>query len=399
MPVYAYRAIDAVLAPVRGTVSAETPRQARDELRSRGLAVEQLSAAKSARTLRFWQRRGRFKARLVPIIRELATLLSAAIPLADALNTIVRQQRGAFGIALAQLRDKVSAGTSLAEAMREQPAVFDALTIHMVEVGENAGNLDVVLDQLAEFRERYVQFKDRVITALFYPLVVLGMGLSVSLFLMTFVVPMLLDNLLEAGQAIPLPTRILKAGSDLLRGHGLLLILGATGLIVGWLAALRTTRGRKLWHTVLLKAPLFGNLVRKQEIARASLILSTLMESGIVFLHALEIATRAVKNVVLQQCFLAIHDQVKAGRDIGEAMERTTAFPPLVVQIFAVGQQTGKLETMLARLSTDYERQVSSLSLRLATIMEPVLIVLLALFVGFILFATMLPILEAGNVL
>ena len=302
-------------------------------------------------------------------------------------------------MALAQLRDKVAAGTSLTDAMREQPHVFEPLTIHMVEVGENAGNLDVVLDQLADFRERYVQFKDRVITALFYPLVVLGMGLCVSLFLMTFVVPMLLDNLLEAGQTIPLPTRILKAGSDVLRGHGLWLAIGSVVLVFGWIAMLRTAAGKRMWHTLLLKLPLFGNLVRKQEIARASLILATLMESGIVFLHALEIATRAVKNVVLQQCFTAIHDQVKAGRDIGEAMERTTLFPPLVVQIFTVGQQTGKLETMLARLAGDYERQVSSLTLRLATIMEPVLIVCLAVFVGFILFATMLPILEAGNVL
>lgn len=399
MPVFAYRAVDASWVSVRGTVTAETPRQARDELRGRGLAVEQLSAPRSGGTFRFWQRRGRFEARLVPIIRELATLLSAAIPLDSALDTIARQQRGAFGAALAQLRDKVSAGTSLAEAMREQSAVFDSLTIHMVEVGENAGNLDVVLDQLAEFRERYVHFKDRVITALFYPLVVLGMGLCVSLFLMTFVVPMLLDNLLEAGQTIPLPTRILKAGSDVLRGHGFWLVAAGATLFVGWIAALRTARGRKLWHTALLKSPLIGTLVRKQEIARASLILSTLMESGIVFLHALEIATRAVKNVVLRECFAAIHDQVKAGRDIGEAMERTTGFPALVVQIFTVGQQTGKLEAMLARLAADYERQVSSLSLRLATIMEPVLIVLLALFVGFILFATMLPILEAGNVL
>lgn len=399
MPVYAYRAIDGVLAPVRGTVAAETPRQARDELRNRGLTVEQLTPARKVGSLRLWQRRGRFEARLIPVVRELATLLSAAIPLADALDTVARQQRGAFGTALAQLRDRVAAGTSLTEAMREQPLVFDSLTIHMVEVGENAGNLDVVLDQLADFREKYVHFKDRVITALFYPLVVLGMGVCISLFLMTFVVPMLLDNLLEAGQAIPLPTRILKAGSDVLRGHGVLLVAGVTGLVAGWLAMLRTAWGRKFWHTALLKAPVFGNLVRKQEIARASLILSTLMESGIVFLQALEIATRAVKNVVLQKCFLAIHDQVKAGRDIGEAMERTTLFPPLVVQIFTVGQQTGKLETMLARLAADYERQVASLSLRLASIMEPVLIVCLALFVGFILFATMLPILEAGNVL
>lgn len=400
MPVYAYKAIDTGLSGVRGAIAADTPRQAREQLRQRGLSVEELRERSAGSRQMSWLRRSRrFESRLVPVIRELATLLSASIPLVDALRTVSSQQRGAFGTSLTIVCDRVSAGQSLAEAMREQAHVYDPLTIQMVDVGENAGTLDVVLDQLAEFRERYLQFKDRVLTALFYPMFVLGMSLIVILFLMTFVVPMLLDNLVEAGQQIPWPTRVLKGTSDLLRGYGLVMALAGIGLVAGVATLVRTKAGRQLWHRLLLKLPLFGKLSEKQELARASLIIATLMESGIVFLEALTIASRAVRNVVLQDSLSHVHDRVQTGGDIGEAMQETGVFPPTVVQVFSVGQQTGKLESMLNRLATDYDRQVTSLSARLASILEPVMIVFLAMFVGFILYATMLPILEAGNVL
>lgn len=398
MPVYAYKATDAAMATLRGSVVAETPRQARQELRDRGLLVDEICISDQT-PRQSWLPWRRYDARLVPLIRELATLLSAAIPLSEAINTVASQQRGAVGRSLAVLHERVSAGCGLADAMREQPAIYDELTVQMVEVGENAGNLDVVLDQLADFRERYVQFKDRVVTALFYPLVVLAMGVGVSIFLMTFVVPMLLNNLLEAGQEIPWPTRVLRYFSQVLVERGWLLVLGGACLLGGGLWLIQTETGKRWWHRLLLYLPVFGSLARKQEVARVALIISTLMESGLVFLQALEIATRAVKNVVLRRQLIELHDGVLAGRDIGEAMQGATDFPPLVVQIFTVGQQTGKLESMLARLSADYERQVASLTMRLATILEPVMIVVLAMFVGFILFATMLPILEAGNVL
>lgn len=399
MAVFAYKATG-THGLVKGSIAADTPRQARDQLRARGLRVEEIrNQSTGTKQSLLFNRTGRYETQLVPVIRELSTLLSAAIPLADALRTVARQQRGRLGTSLALVCDRVSAGTSLAEAMREQPQVYDPLTIQMVEVGESAGTLDVVLDHLAGFRERYLQFKDRVLTSLFYPMFVLGMSFLVTLFLMTFVVPMLLDNLIEAGQQIPWPTRVLKTVSDLLRGHGTLIVVVAAGLAVGGMVLVNTHRGRAFWHRTLLRLPLFGKLTEKQELARASLIIATLMESGIVFLEAVAIAARAVKNMVIRAAFEQVRDEVQTGSDIGEAMERQGVFPPTVVQVFSVGQQSGKLESMLTRLATDYDRQVTSMSTRLATVLEPILIVFLAVVVGFILFATMLPILEAGNVL
>jgi type II secretory pathway component PulF len=283
--------------------------------------------------------------------------------------------------------------------MREQPDVFDKLCIQMVDVGENSGTLDVVLEQLSSFAERSLEFKDRVTSALLYPVLVLVMSMGVGMFLMTIVVPMLLDNLLDAGRPLPLPTRVLKSLSDGVRYHGWWIGLVAMIAVFAIIAVLRTDRGKLLSHRLLLRLPLVGSMARKQEIARVAMIVSTLMKSGIVFLQAIETAARSTKNVVIGRALLSGRDAVLAGRDIGEALAPTGVFPPMVIQIFTVGQQSGKLEEMLDRLAATYERQVNSSATRLAAALEPILIVFLSLFVGFILFATILPILEAGNVL
>jgi type II secretory pathway component PulF len=232
-----------------------------------------------------------------------------------------------------------------------------------------------------------------------YPALVLLMSMGVGMFLMTIVVPMLLDNLLDAGRPLPWPTRLLKGLSDTIRYQGWWLALVVLCAIAGLVAVLRTNRGRLVWHRLTLRAPLLGPMAQKQEIARVAIIVSTLMKSGIVFLQALETAARSTKNGVIGRALLQGRDAVMAGRDIGDALAPTGVFPPMVIQIFAVGQQSGKLEEMLDRLAETYERQVNSLATRLAAALEPILIVFLSIFVGFILFATILPILEAGNVL
>jgi type II secretory pathway component PulF len=402
MTVFAYRASDHAASIVRGTIVADTPRQARDELRGRGLTIHDVAQQKApsqgiARKL--FRRPGRAASKVGSAVRELATLLGAGIPLLEALDTLTHQYHGSFRSSLLMLRERVSAGCSLAEAMREQPDVFDKLCIQMVDVGENSGTLDVVLEQLSSFAERSLEFKDRVTSALLYPVLVLVMSMSVGMFLMTIVVPMLLDNLLDAGRPLPLPTRVLKNLSDGVRYHGWWIAIVAAIAVFVIIAVLRTERGKLLWHRLLLQLPLVGSMARKQEIARVAMIVSTLMKSGIVFLQAIETAARSTKNVVIGRALLSGRDAVLAGRDIGEALAPTGVFPPMVIQIFTVGQQSGKLEEMLDRLAATYERQVNSSATRLAAALEPILIVFLSLFVGFILFATILPILEAGNVL
>ncbi len=387
----------------RGTLAADTPVQAREQLRAQGLVVLSLAEDAAKRTgaeftlPTLWSR---IRPRTVAeVVRELSTLLGVGIPLLEALDISLEQQTGPMERCLLQIREQVSTGSSLSEAMRATPEAFDDLAVHMVEVGENAGNLDDVLGRLADFRERAFELQDKVLTALLYPLVVLVCAVGVSVFLMTVVVPMLLQNLVDAGRELPWPTIVLKAGSDFLVGHWVGLLVVVTLTTVGTMTFLRSDRGKRTFHRFLLRLPLVGEMARKQGISRAAMVICVLLRSGVELLRSFEIAARSIDNVVLREALIDCSEEVGMGVEIGVALQRTNVFPPAVVQVFAVGQQTGRLEDTLDRLAKDYEKQVNTLSMRLMTLLEPILILVLSAFVGFILFATVLPILEAGNVL
>ena len=404
MAVYVYTAIDALAgqaAPVRGTITADSPREARDQLRERGLTIQdirQQTASKRQSRLQHYLAR-RQASRVTGFLQEMSTLLAAGIPVLQALDTIARQHTGRFQRSILVLRDHVAAGEGLAEAMAHQPALFDELCRNIIEVGENAGTLETAMSRLVTFRRRSAGLKNRVATALIYPAIVLTMGLAVSIFLMTYVVPNLLSVLIESGKQLPLATLVVKTVSDFLIHWWWALLLGVITLAAGVNAALRTENGRRAFHRFQLKIPLLGELIRKQTIARMALVMATLLKSDVVFVRAVQIAQRTVPNRVLRDALEACERAVYAGRDIAVALEHTNAFPPLVVQVFAVGQASGRLETMLEDLATDYDTQVDIASTRLTAMLEPLMMVLLAISVGFIAFATILPILEAGDVL
>jgi type II secretory pathway component PulF len=329
----------------------------------------------------------------------MATLLGAGIPLLDALDTITRQHTGRFQQSILLLRDHVAAGGSLAGAMALQPGLFDDLCRNIVEVGENAGTLDVALGRLVEFRRRSAGLKNRVASTMLYPCIVIAVGLAVSMFLMTYVVPNLLGVLVDSGRPLPLATVVVKGLSDFLIGWWWALLIAVIGVGVGLGALLRSERGCMAWHRLQLRIPLVGDLVRKQAIARMSMVVATLLRSDVSFVRAVQIAQRTLGNRVLRQALEACEKAVYAGLDISVALEKTQAFPPLVIQVFAVGQASGRLEAMLESLAADYDTQVDITSGRLTALLEPVMMIALAFIVGFIAFATILPILEAGHVL
>jgi type II secretory pathway component PulF len=400
MPVFAYKATDVREGERTGTIAADTPRQARDLLRERGLVVRDLATA--AAPVAGAGGRGRrtprgVRAQVTGFIREVSTLLGVGVPLLETLETLARQHTGKFQTTILLLRDRVAAGLSLGQAMREHPGVFDELAINITEVGEDAGTLDASLQTLAEFRERSEQFKGRITTALIYPTIVLTLAVVATTFLMTFVVPRILEPLIEQGQELPLPTRIVKSISDFLLTWWWLLAACGFALFLTFTAILRTKTGRYAWHRFILKIPLLGDLARKQAIVRICVVVGTLLKSGVVFVRAIQIAQRTTSNLVLRDALIECERAINAGGDIGEAIERTGAFPPMVVQVFAVGQQSGRLEEMLDRLAQTYDQQVQTAASRLTAILEPALIVVLALIVLFIVLATVLPILEAGN--
>jgi type II secretory pathway component PulF len=407
MPVYAYRAQDAGRLAVRGEIAADSPRRARELLRRRGWLVQRIAVQRpngarslSLRVPRLGPRRRRSPSKVLSFVRELSTLLSVGVPLVEALQTLARQhRRGRFHAVLLELADRVSGGSGLASAMAQHPELFDELAVTITQVGEDAGTLEQSLERLALFQERAAQLRGRLATALIYPVIVSVMALAISAFLMTAVVPSILEPLVELGRPLPLPTRIVKSASDgvVTWGWAGALVLLVTTALAAW--AVQTRRGRRLRDAALLRVPLLGELARKQAVVRIAVVTGVLLRSGVVFVRAVQVAQRAARNVILAEALQRCEAAVGAGSDIGEALERTGAFPPLVVQVFAVGQQSGRLEEMLERLANGYDAEVATAAQRLTAVLEPVLIVALALLVLLIAMATMLPILEASNVI
>ncbi len=401
MSTYQYQGTDAAGRNLRGMIAADTLRAARDRLRESGVVVNRIEerALRSQAGLFSQLRRRRYSGALTEFLRELSTLLQAGVPLLEAMDCSLPQVRAGLQAPLVALRDRVSTGESLAAAMQQESWLFDDMMIGMVRVGEHAGNLEEVLDQVSTFRENSSQLRDRVLSAVMYPAIVLCVSIAVSLFLMTVVVPMLLKNLEELGSKLPWPTRVLKFVSDLLLGHGWWLILVVAAIVIAVLAWTKSNSGRMFVSKFALKVPILGTLIRKQAIGRMSLVIACLLRSGVELVEAFAIAERSCSNLVIQKSLAQIRTDVQTGVGLKEAVARHAVFPPAVAQIFALGQQSGQLDSMLDRLGKDYDRQAAVLSGRLTAVAEPLLILMLSVVVGFILFATILPILEAGNVL
>jgi type II secretory pathway component PulF len=423
MPVFEYRAKHSSGKKTSGTVVAETPRQARDQLRKNGFAIEVLRAVSISdnaivpnstssprnslhnpllRVVSQWlaHHNGRRLSKKVSwFTREMATLLRVGTPMVDALKLSIDQAKGTFRNYLLDIRGHIVSGNSLGSALRRHPNVFDSVLCEMITVGEQSGALQSVLLQAAEYREQKDKLKDRVLSALLYPALVFVLSIFVTVFLMTVVVPTLISSLVEMQRELPWPTRVLKFASDTLLQYGTILLAGGSIAIICFAVMARRELGRKAIDRMLLRMPLVGNLIVKQDSARLCMVTATLVKSGVELVRALEISQRAVRNSVIARVISDARDKVASGSELGTALSSGAVLPPALVQVFSLGQNTGQLEELLFQLANDYNHQVNTLADRLTTIMEPVLIVGLSIIVGFILMATLLPILETGNAL
>jgi type II secretory pathway component PulF len=388
---------------VRGTVLADSARHARDQLRERGIVVQGIAVQQHAASDTARLQWGNIGSRAANqhwglAAHELSMLLSAGIPLLESLDTLVEQHSGKLQTALLKLRDQVETGSSLAAAMELQPEIFDAASIRLVEVGENAGTLDVMLSEVADYKLALSEFRDRVTTALLYPAFLACFGVVAMVFLMTFVMPPLLESLEETLTELPWPTRVAKTLSELLLSYGWWILVVCCAGVGAFVFAIRTERGKRFGDAMLLKVPVVGSLLLKQSIARAAMIVGLLSRSGILLTHSLQLAARSTDNLVVRDALEKAESDITAGEDIGVSLAKSGLFPPLAVRFFSVGQETGKLDEMLHKLAVDYNKQVATASARITAIIEPVMILVLAVAVGFLLVATVLPILEAGNV-
>ena len=419
MAVYSFRARDAAGRMKTGTLSANTPAEGRQLLRDRSWRIERFAAALESRKASgpsplaaclAWLRPGaaaRRAGRVAEFSRHLALLLGSGVSLAEGLDVLIAQHGGGrstrnWQAVLRDLRDRVAGGQALSEAMAVHPQWFGPASgafLGAVRVGQESGTLDEALAQLALYLKERQTLSARLTTALVYPAILVTLGVGVVLFLMTYVIPQLLTVLEASGKLLPASTEVLKAGSDLLVGYWpwclILLLAGAAGLSL----ILQTDRGLRIWHLLQLRMPLAGPLVRKTLIARFAQQMAMLLGSGVPFVEALATVRRGTRHRILAEELQAIEGALQAGSDIAPALAKSRIFPPLVMHLVAVGQNTGELTAMLGQLKTGYQTEVNLAVGRFTTALEPALIVVLAGGIGFIIFATMMPILEATRVM
>ena len=392
MATFTYEALEG-----RGTVVAESPQAARRQLRERGLTVARVKAKRETPSLLGLVRRDRLD--LADFARQLATLVGVGSPVTEAIEAVARQHSGRTRAALDDLVARVHGGRSLAEAMTDGPAagLFDPLTVQLVDVGQRTGTLAEVLERVADLHEQTGELKGRVVTALIYPLVILGLMVPLTVFLMTFVVPQVLRPLTDSGRTLPLATRIVKGASDLLLQWGWLMLIVAAAAGIGAVLWSRSDAGAERWHRWQLRVPLLGPLIRRQTITHLSTVLAALLRSGIDFTQAAGIAARSCPQRAYRAAMLAVRDDVANGLDMAAALESTGRFPPPVVQAFAVGQRSGKLDAALQRVAAANDARTRRDAARLTAVIEPVLILVVATLVGLIVFATMLPIMKVSD--
>ncbi|HYA01987.1 MAG TPA: type II secretion system F family protein, partial [Syntrophobacteria bacterium] len=382
MPVYEYVAIDAAGKNRRGIVDADTARTARQKLRASGIYPTRLdeTSPTEARTERrrvdlrmLRQRVGR--AELVTTTRQLATLLTAGLPLVTALSGVLEQvSKPALRRVLSQVRERVNEGSSLSVALGEHPAVFPSVYAAMIHAGESSGTLELVMERLADFGEQQMAIQRKIRANLAYPTLMLGVGLLVVLFLMTYVIPTITRIFVEMKRSLPLPTVLLiQISAFFQKVWPLLVVLVA----FAWIAArfyVKTEKGRRLYDQSLLRLPIGGGIVLRVIIARITRTLGTLLGNGVPLLTALEIVRSLVGNVILGEVIDDARQEISEGATITTPLARGGVFPATVIQMISVGEQSGNLEGMLFKIADTYEAEIETRITTLTSLLEPVLI-------------------------
>lgn len=399
MALYEYSALDSRGKRSKGTLEASGRQTANRQLREQGLFPVQLDEVRSSKDKKGREWRGRVQVlQLAVATRQLATMLSAGMTIDEALGTVADQQEPpALGKALARVREDVLQGVSLSHALQGDSRIFPEIYVNMVQVGEASGTLDKVLHQLAEFLEEQARLGARLKAALSYPILMLLVGGGVLTFLMAFVVPKVTRMLEDLDQALPLPTLWLMGFSSFLANYWWLLVIF---IMIGvWLARqqLKTERGRLWFDRKKFVLPLFGPLLLQSATARFSRTMATLLRSGVPLLTSLEIVTGLLNNRQLKKLLTEVSNAVREGAGLAGPLRQADIFPSMLPQMIAVGEKSGDLEEMLLKVAENYEYQVETRLNGLMSLLEPLMILVMGVVVGFIVLAILLPIFQASQ--
>jgi len=421
MPRFEYTALDANGKESQGVLEAPSSNEAVAQLRQAGLFLTNIApegqGAKPAKKAKgakaagipgkkkefvLFQKKTVSSKVLMIFTRQLATLIDAGLPLLRGLSVLAKQEKNiVLRNAIIQMADSVQGGSTFSESMGQHPLLFSKLYISMVKAGEVGGVLELVLARLAEFQEKAQKIRNKVKAAMTYPVVVLVIALIILFFLMTFIVPKFSQMFSEMMNGRPLPaiTRGVMAVSDFVKGMfippTLWITIGVSiALWFGWKYFKSTPAGIGFLDRLALRTPVFGDLIRKSSIGRFTRTLGTLVTSGVPILQALNITKETAGNIVIADSISKVHDAVKEGESIVSPLEASGVFPPMVISMVDVGEETGQLPEMLLKIAEVYDDEVDNAVDALTSMLEPIMIVFLALIVGTIVIALFMPMLD-----
>jgi type IV pilus assembly protein PilC len=402
MPTYAYTAVDARGQQKSGTIDAADTNDATAQIKKLGFFPTRIAEAGTDAAVAVAGVPAKTKKsggsisgkQLTVFTRQLATLIDAGLPLLRALNTLVRQERNPIlRSAMTSMATAVESGGTFSEALSQHPKIFTKLYVNMVKAGELGGVLEIVLTRLAEFQEKSEKIKGKIVSAMVYPIVVLVIAIAIMAFLLVFIVPKFQQIFADmlGGKPLPMLTQFVINVSTGVKDH-IFLIAGVVAIIVvAYKIFAKTPVGALFIDRFRLQAPLLGDLVRKGAISRFSRTLGTLVSSGVPILQALNITKETAGNVVIANAISKVHDSVKEGETIVTPLEASGVFPPMVISMIQVGEETGQLPDMLIKIADVYDEEVDTAVAGLTSLLEPVMIVFLAVVVGTIVIALFLP--------
>src|ERR1051325_5449528 len=422
MPRFSYVALDSRGQESTGLVEASSTNEAIGQLRQAGFfptnvyeegkggRVEGKATKRATKAARATQPREKRKGGIVlfqrkkvkPKIlmiftRQLATLIDSGLPLLRGLTVLAKQERDSvLKNTIEKLGDSVQGGSTFSESLAQFPLIFNDLYVNMVKAGEVGGVLELVLTRLAEFHEKAAKIKNKVAAAMVYPIIVMTMAIAIMGFLLVFIVPKFEAIFHDMLGDRPLPgiTTFVISVSRFVQAHWLVIIAIIFALIAGYKFANRTTPGRSAIDRAKLRFPLFGDIIRKTAISRFSRTLGTLVTSGVPILQALNITRETASNTAIARAIGQVHEAVKEGESIVQPLEASGAFPPMVVSMIDVGEETGQLPEMLLKIADVYDDEVDTSVAAMTAALEPIMIVFLALVVGTIVIALFLPLIS-----
>lgn len=402
MPIFDYKAYARDGKPQKGIIEADSQKTARQKLKKQGLMVSEMSEKTTAKPssggqIPFFG--GRVSVTEIALLtRQLASLVKANIPLVEALSALVDQtENEKLKVTLAQVRQDVNEGSSLAKACGAHPKVFDTIFVNMIEAGESSGTLGLVLLKLADLKEAQMRLRSKVKGAMTYPVIMLSVAVIMMLVIFTAVIPKLSKVFESMNKPMPAITRFLIAVSDFTVNWWFVLIALFFGMAAMFRSYIASPKGRPAWDEFKLRAPVVGPLVRMVAVTRFASTMSTLLSSGVPILTSMTISKNLVDNVPIATAIANARENITEGQSIAEPLKRSGQFPPMMIHMISIGEKTGELPDMLKNVAITYEDQVNARVEQMTSLLEPIMIVGMGLMVGFIVISVLLPLMDMTN--